>query len=70
MISEILAESDETIAMLLLEKYCDSFNKCYCMQQMLKWKEINLEYTNDDGNIEEFRCWSISGVRRFHSLVQ
>ena len=68
-ITEIFIESNEVIAMLLLENDRDNFKKCYDMHRLLTRKEANSKYTKVDSNSEIFRGWHTKGIRRFNALV-
>ena len=67
-LSEVLTESDEVIAILLLENNRDNF-RCYDMQLILTRKEANPKYTNVDSSSEHVRSWNTKSVRRYNALV-
>ena len=69
MISEIFTESDEVMAMLLLETNYDNFKKYYDIQWLLTRKEAYPKYIKVDSNGEIFRGWNTKDIRRFNDLV-
>ena len=57
------------MVMLLLEKNCDDYKKCYYVQRVLIRKEVNPKYTKVDSNSERLCSWNIKSIRIFNALV-
>ena len=68
-ISDIFTETDEALAMLLLENNIDDFNKVISLNRKLIRNESRPKYTKVHCEKEKFRGWHRNGIKRFNYLV-
>ena len=68
-ISDIFTETDEALAMLLLENNIDDFNKVISLNRKLIRNESRPKYMKVHCEKEKFRGWHRNGIKRFNYLV-
>lgn len=68
-ISDIFTETDEALAMLLLENNIDDLKKVISLKRKLLRNESQPKYTKMQCEKEKFRGWHRKGIKRYNYLV-